>query len=193
MKKTIQQLIPQISLKVLSTFLFAIILVGIANGQATINGKVIDEYKMPLMDVLITDGTNTTFSGPDGYFTLEIPADADLEISFQKEGHINYSESVNLTNGERYEFNDGKRGYEWLPKTQYSTKALLNYKGENTTIFYKFEYFVALGNLRIFVEMMNFKIGELFLKFMQNLYCSIIRTQMSVYYVVFGPGTLKDN
>ncbi len=43
--------------------------------------------------------------------------------------------------GERYEFNDGKRGYEWLPKTQYSTKALLNYKGENTTVFYKFEYY----------------------------------------------------
>lgn len=37
--------------------------------------------------------------------------------------------------------NDGLRGYEWLPKTQNTAKALLNYKKGNFNAFYKFEYF----------------------------------------------------
>ncbi|WP_452232756.1 TonB-dependent receptor plug domain-containing protein [Lacinutrix sp. MEBiC02595] len=40
-----------------------------------------------------------------------------------------------------YYQNDGLRGYEWLPKTQISTNALLNYKSEKLQINYRFEYF----------------------------------------------------
>ncbi|MCM5661683.1 TonB-dependent receptor plug domain-containing protein [Galbibacter mesophilus] len=43
--------------------------------------------------------------------------------------------------GRNYAINDGKRGYEWLPKIQYNGKALLSYQGNNTRWFYKFEYF----------------------------------------------------
>ncbi len=43
--------------------------------------------------------------------------------------------------GENYPINDGLRGYEWLPKTQNSAKALFQYKNENFRLFYKFEYF----------------------------------------------------
>ncbi|VDH15421.1 Colicin I receptor precursor [Algoriella xinjiangensis] len=43
--------------------------------------------------------------------------------------------------GENYPINDGLRGYEWLPKIQNSTKALVQYKKENYRLFYKFEYF----------------------------------------------------
>src|SRR5699024_8457294 len=46
----------------------------------------------------------------------------------------------------RYYFNpengdDGKRGYDWLPKIQHDAKALLNYHKNDFRAFYKFEYF----------------------------------------------------
>ena len=43
--------------------------------------------------------------------------------------------------GESYYQNDGLRGYEWLPKHQIVTNALLNYTTKNFRLFYKFEYF----------------------------------------------------
>ena len=42
--------------------------------------------------------------------------------------------------GENYEFNDGQRGHEWLPKLQQNSKALLSYETEGFNIFYRFEY-----------------------------------------------------
>ncbi|AEH00727.1 TonB-dependent receptor plug [Lacinutrix sp. 5H-3-7-4] len=47
----------------------------------------------------------------------------------------------NERQGEDYYFNDGLRGYDWLPKTQLTTKANLNYNTDNFKLFYKFEYF----------------------------------------------------
>ncbi|MDG5492996.1 TonB-dependent siderophore receptor [Psychroserpens sp. SPM9] len=43
--------------------------------------------------------------------------------------------------GRDYYQNDGLRGYEWLPKHQIVTNALINYKAKNFRLFYKFEYF----------------------------------------------------
>ena len=41
-----------------------------------------------------------------------------------------------------YEWNDGLRGYSWLPKIQNTAKFILNFSGENNfRSFYKFEYF----------------------------------------------------
>jgi len=37
--------------------------------------------------------------------------------------------------------NDGLRGYEWLPKTQFTSNAFLNYNSEAFNLNYKFEYF----------------------------------------------------
>lgn len=47
----------------------------------------------------------------------------------------------NKRQGENYYQNDGLRGYEWLPKHQIVTNALLNYRTKNFRLFYKFEYF----------------------------------------------------
>ncbi|MGB1209849.1 MAG: TonB-dependent receptor plug domain-containing protein [Lacinutrix venerupis] len=47
----------------------------------------------------------------------------------------------NERQGEDYYLNDGLRGYDWLPKTQLTTKANLNYNADNFKLFYKFEYF----------------------------------------------------
>jgi len=43
--------------------------------------------------------------------------------------------------GKNYAENDGLRGYQWLPKVQNSTKALVQYKDKDFRLFYKFEYF----------------------------------------------------
>ena len=43
--------------------------------------------------------------------------------------------------GKNYGFNDGLRGYEWLPKEQNTIKGLIRYKRDNYNLFYKFEGF----------------------------------------------------
>ncbi|WP_274476415.1 TonB-dependent receptor plug domain-containing protein [Mangrovimonas aestuarii] len=43
--------------------------------------------------------------------------------------------------GEYYYLSDSLGGYEWLPKLQNSTKALLSFKSDVINTFYKFEYF----------------------------------------------------
>ncbi|MCI2229040.1 TonB-dependent receptor [Polaribacter sp. MSW13] len=48
--------------------------------------------------------------------------------------------------GQNHYQNDGLRGYDWLPKTQNNTNALLQYKKENFKLSYKFEYFNELIN-----------------------------------------------
>ncbi|PKG53500.1 TonB-dependent receptor plug domain-containing protein [Olleya sp. 1-3] len=47
----------------------------------------------------------------------------------------------NQREGQNHYINDGLRGYDWLPKTQLTSKANLNYSGTNFRLFYKFEYF----------------------------------------------------
>lgn len=42
--------------------------------------------------------------------------------------------------GEDHNTNDGQRGFRWLPKEQYNTTALLNYRKNNFKAFYKFEW-----------------------------------------------------
>ncbi|MDR1876909.1 MAG: TonB-dependent receptor [Flavobacteriaceae bacterium] len=48
--------------------------------------------------------------------------------------------------GKRYYQNDGNRGYEWLPKEQWSADALINFKTKNFTAFYKAQYLHELVN-----------------------------------------------
>ena len=47
----------------------------------------------------------------------------------------------NQREGQNHYTNDGLRGYDWLPKTQLTSKANLNYSSTNFRLFYKFEYF----------------------------------------------------
>lgn len=48
--------------------------------------------------------------------------------------------------GKDYYQNDGLRGYEWLPKVQLNTNALLNYKSELFQLDYRFDYFNEVLN-----------------------------------------------
>lgn len=47
----------------------------------------------------------------------------------------------NNRQGRDYIETDGLRGYEWLPKEQLTTNALVNYKTDKHQFFYKFEYY----------------------------------------------------
>ena len=47
----------------------------------------------------------------------------------------------NNRQGQDYYQNDGLRGYEWLPKEQLNSNALLTYRGDKFRLLYKFEYF----------------------------------------------------
>ena len=42
--------------------------------------------------------------------------------------------------GDNYAVNDGQRGFRWLPKEQYNSTALINYRKNNFKAFYKFEW-----------------------------------------------------
>lgn len=48
--------------------------------------------------------------------------------------------------GKDYYQNNGLRGYEWLPKVQLNTNALLNYKSELFQLDYRFDYFNEVLN-----------------------------------------------
>lgn len=63
------------------------------------------------------------------------------DISFSRNDFKGF---LNDRKGKSHPFNDGKRGYDWLPKEQNSTKALIQYSKENYRLFYKFEYFNEL-------------------------------------------------
>ena len=43
-------------------------------------------------------------------------------------------------NGKYHIYNDGTRGYRWLPREQVQTNALINYRKDDFRIFYKFEF-----------------------------------------------------
>ncbi len=48
--------------------------------------------------------------------------------------------------GKNHFKNDGLRGFEWLPKTQFNSNAFINYSTEKFKLFYKFEYFNEVIN-----------------------------------------------
>ncbi|WP_417237341.1 MULTISPECIES: TonB-dependent receptor plug domain-containing protein [Flavobacteriaceae] len=48
--------------------------------------------------------------------------------------------------GKDYYQNDGLRGYEWLPKVQLNTNAIINYKSELFQLDYRFDYFNEVLN-----------------------------------------------
>lgn len=55
--------------------------------------------------------------------------------------HNDFTGHQNNREGEFHALNDGRRGYEWLPKLQYSGKGLVSYTGDNFRSFYRMEYF----------------------------------------------------
>lgn len=48
---------------------------------------------------------------------------------------------LNDFKGKNYPYDDGLRGYEWLPKKQFNAKSMLTYNLQSHRFFYKFDYF----------------------------------------------------
>ena len=48
---------------------------------------------------------------------------------------------LNEMEGKNHLYNDGQRGYEWLPKDQVNAKSFIGYTHNNHSFFYKFEFF----------------------------------------------------
>ena len=53
---------------------------------------------------------------------------------------------LNNSQGKDHYLNDSLRGYEWLPKTQWTGNAMINYRTERFNLNYKFEYFNEILN-----------------------------------------------
>ena len=72
---------------------------------ATISGVILDEGNLPIENVTITYGTQGTKTSKDGDFTIQIPANQEITLTFS---HISFKQVVqtfNLKENESYEFN----------------------------------------------------------------------------------------
>lgn len=103
MKRTILLPTPSISTRINFLFFFVLIAGFAFAQQGTFTGKVYDEFKFPLMDVKISDGTTTVYSDGDGNFSIQIPADTDVQVIFEQTGRISLSENIRVGAGETVE------------------------------------------------------------------------------------------
>jgi len=88
----------------LSVFLFIVSNV-VFSQTATISGVILDDTNSPIENVTITYGANGTKTSKDGDFTLQIPANKKITLTFS---HISFKQVVqtfNLKENESYEFN----------------------------------------------------------------------------------------
>lgn len=100
MKKKTLQLTPQISTRI-NLILVFVLLFGFSKAQqATVSGRVIDEFQFPLMDVEVTDGSETVYTDTNGKYSLNVEAGSDVTIHFDQEGRVSYTETVHLEAGE---------------------------------------------------------------------------------------------
>lgn len=100
MRKKTPQLTLSISTRI-NFFLGFILSFGFAFGQeATINGKVIDEYQFPLMDVQISINNEIYSTDGKGEFSISIPAETEVNILFESDGRISFTETLQLSVGE---------------------------------------------------------------------------------------------
>jgi hypothetical protein len=72
---------------------------------ATVKGIILDDSQLPIYDVNIKAGANGTTTNENGFYLLKIPANTDVTIEFT---HLSFKRiviTVNLKNGQEYEFN----------------------------------------------------------------------------------------
>lgn len=100
MKKKTLQLTPQISTRI-NLILVFVLLFGFSKAQqATVSGRVIDEFQFPLMDVEVTNGSETVYTDTNGKYSLNVEAGTDVTLHFEQEGRVSYTETVHLNAGE---------------------------------------------------------------------------------------------
>ncbi|WP_340074811.1 TonB-dependent receptor [Leptobacterium sp. I13] len=73
--------------------------------SATIRGVILDEGNAPLPNVSVSFENKGTVSNENGFYSLVVPAEKTVKISFTHLSHKDVTLTVTLKNGEDYEFN----------------------------------------------------------------------------------------
>ncbi|WP_044404484.1 carboxypeptidase-like regulatory domain-containing protein [Lacinutrix sp. Hel_I_90] len=88
----------------LKLFIFLIPLFTLAQ-TATIHGVILDENTLPIEGVNIKTPTNGTQTNTNGFYELIIEANTNVTLVYSHIAHKNVRVTVNLKNGETFEFN----------------------------------------------------------------------------------------
>ncbi|TBN06796.1 TonB-dependent receptor [Hyunsoonleella flava] len=89
---------------ILTTTLFLFtILIGFSQ-EATIKGVILDENSKPIQNVSVKTGIIGTQTNENGFYTLDIPANQDVNIEFTHISHKKVVVTFNLKNGVIKEF-----------------------------------------------------------------------------------------
>ena len=72
---------------------------------ASVNGVILSEGEFPLQAVNIKTETTGTSTNENGFYKLTIPSNTDVTIVYSHVSHKNVTVTVNLKNGEVFEFN----------------------------------------------------------------------------------------
>lgn len=84
--------------------LFALSFLGFSQ-TATVKGVILDDTNLPVYNASIKAESDGTTSNENGFYLLKIPANTDVTIEFT---HLSFKRvviTVNLKNGQEYEFN----------------------------------------------------------------------------------------
>ncbi|MBS7334309.1 MAG: carboxypeptidase-like regulatory domain-containing protein [Weeksellaceae bacterium] len=101
MKKT--TLLPTMlhSKKYLSTLGFTL-LGGVLFAQtAQVTGKVVDENQQPLANAEVVWKDQSTYTDAEGNFSIQIPSNESVTVTFHHEGRLAYAETLNLKDNNR--------------------------------------------------------------------------------------------
>lgn len=114
-------------------------------GVINIITKMASQKKWSIRPYIQEETIGSEYGWPDkGRHIQSVTVGHNLSENWYAQGMFSRNDFAGLwadNKGERHQENDGKRGYEWLPKIQYNTKALLSYKGDDISLFYKFDYY----------------------------------------------------
>ena len=72
---------------------------------ASVNGVILSEGEFPLQAVNIKTETTGTSTNENGFYKLTVPSNTDVTIVYSHVSHKNVTVTVNLKNGEVFEFN----------------------------------------------------------------------------------------
>ena len=72
---------------------------------ASVNGVILSEGEFPIQAVNIKTETTGTSTNENGFYKLTVPSNTDVTIVYSHVSHKNVTVTVNLKNGEVFEFN----------------------------------------------------------------------------------------
>lgn len=91
-------------LNLLKAIIFLLPFLSLAQ-TGTLNGIILTEDNLPIEGVNIKAGSDGTQTNENGFYELKVPANTDVKIIFSHISHKNVTITVNLKNGESFEFN----------------------------------------------------------------------------------------